>query len=121
MNKLANTYLDAVDSLLAFHLEHVQEPILDDWTMIVSNLAAAVREINQEDKTPRYPNYSPCELNPEELAQRESLFSKSKPLTLYDLRRQVDEEILLRLAVPTSDAIPVCPFTIGDFEIRRWK
>lgn len=76
MNKLANTYLDAVDSLLALHLKY---PKPDDWIMVMSNLADAVRAMNQEDSKP------------------------IKPLTLDDVKRlvaelkQMESRILFRI------------------------
>jgi hypothetical protein len=48
MNKLANTYLKAVDSLLAIHLKN---PHPGHLPIIIANLADAVRALNQENET----------------------------------------------------------------------
>jgi len=86
MNKLANTYLDAVASLMAIHFSH---PGQEDWPLIVANLADAVRELNQSGLSESPPHCFRHDWTPEELEQREKLL---KPLTLEDLKRQVDEE-----------------------------
>lgn len=131
MNKLANTYLDAVDSLLAIHRK---SPMPNDWDMIVDSLTEAVRAINEDrDPTAFRDDWTPADnllgmkqILPKEPAQREN--PAPKPLTIYHLRRQVDAEISKLEShfagmqcrwIPTGETEFV--WTIGDFEIRRRK
>ena len=121
MNKLANTYLDAVDSLMAIHFSH---PGQEDWPLIVANLADAVRELNQSGLSESPPHCFRHDWTPEELEQREKLL---KPLTLHDLKRQVDgavsdmdsfmKQVGITGVIPEKDFL----WSIGDFEIRRRK
>jgi hypothetical protein len=81
MNKFTNMYLHAVDSSLAIHLKNHREA---DWFRICSDLAEAVRALNQESDPEVFRN----DWTPEELAQRQKMI---KPLTLHDLQKQVNE------------------------------
>jgi len=93
MNKLTNTYLDAVDSLLAIHLKN---PHPEHWHQIISHLSSAVRELNEEP-------------------DGKTLMSDGKRLSFRDLKRTVDAQVASE--VVASDF----PWCIGDFEIRRRK
>jgi hypothetical protein len=120
MNKLANTYLDAVDSLMAIHFSH---PGQEDWPLIVANLADAVRELNQSGLSESPPHCFRHDWTPEELEQREKLL---KPLTLEDLKRQVENAIAWQKEMPNIFLWGTPPpegvlWLFGDFEIRRRK
>lgn len=103
MNKLTNTYLNAVDSLLAIHIKRPMTP--EDWHMITSNLVDAVRALNQSVKEVPQPEKLPC-----------------KPLNLDDLKNAVDSMIGWN---PKPDMNPLTEpdqfWVIGDFEISRRK
>jgi hypothetical protein len=79
-----------------------------------------VRELNQSGLSESPPHCFRHDWTPEELEQREKLL---KPLTLEDLKRQVDEEYERwcgRLAVPkTALSGELQSWTIGDFIISR--
>src|ERR1035437_6435328 len=72
MNKLANTYLDAVNSLLKIHLTC---PRPDDWHMIVSNLYDAVLALTQDISLKETPHVFRHDWTPEELAQQEKMMA----------------------------------------------
>lgn len=122
-NKLANTYLDAVDSLLDIYLRStaygVKRP--DDLFMIVSNLAEAVRALQNTVSSAPYFTGEGSERAlrfpfTDETPQREN---PAKSLTLDDLKKQVDLECTktphqMTMGENTS-------WLIGDFEIGRRK
>lgn len=112
MNKLANTYLDAVDSLLEIHFKH-QMP--DDWTAIISNLTSAVRAMNQPEV-----GFDLKEVA-SELEAMDARKGDSKPLKLKDLKRHVDEVLGWTFNVELNDLTGDQKWIIGDFEIRRRK
>ena len=117
MNKLANTYLDSVFSLLDIHDHH---PIPGDWARVVADLACAVRAINTQPSE-NDPTIFRHDFTPDELAQGEKL---TKPLTLADLKRQVDECSNWwgrSLKIGMNDLSKQQIWVIGDFEIRRRK
>ena len=99
MNKLANTYLDAVASLMAIHFSH---PGQEDWPLIVANLADAVRTLATS-------------LSPEDAADK-----NPNLLTLADLKNQVD--IWFSKNYEWSAPFPNdFVLMVDDFEIRRRK
>jgi hypothetical protein len=117
MNKLANTYLDAVASLMAIHFSH---PGQEDWPLIVANLADAVRELNED----------PVESELNALASGGSATTEDDPvpksLTLSDLKRQVENAIAWQKEMPNIFLWGTPPpegvlWLFGDFEIRRRK
>jgi hypothetical protein len=111
-NKLTNTYLDAVDSLLIIHHKY---PMPGDCCMIMANLADAVRALNEEHSQTDLRSFR-HDWTPEDLAQMEK---PAKSLTLDDLKKQVDLE--WRKTPPQMTIGENTSWLIGDFEIRRRK
>ena len=105
MNKLVNTYLDAVDSGIAIHKKF---PRPDDFDRIVGDLAIAVRALNQEscDKITDFA-----------ILLNQKGIPNTKPLSLYDLKQQVDMALCIAKPPEVGDFI----WTTQDFEIRRRK
>ena len=121
MNKLANTFLDAADSLMAIHFAH---PGQEDWPLMISYLIEAMRALDQEQPVSG-PRVFRHDFTPEELAQQEKLL---KPLTLNDLKQQVDAAFEsnfvhqgFRDCGPDWNPETGLLWLIGDFEIRRRK
>lgn len=111
---LENTYLDAVDSLLEIHLKH---PISDDWHMIVSHLADAVRLIvARHDEMKNTPNWSSSD-NPflKIAIQRGELLSESIPL--FENQHGVELERTARtFAKRAAKLLGACECPGGDGE-----